>query len=53
MRMATHGRLTDGGYVVSVVDQGHTVEFVALYEDNWKSVRSIFSTNSIFTIEDL
>jgi len=32
MRVAAHGTLSDGGFLVSVIDQGHTVEFIALYE---------------------
>ncbi len=52
MRLAGHGVLDDGGYLVSVIDQGHTVEFLALYEDNWRSVKSIFSTCSLFSVED-
>jgi hypothetical protein len=32
MKLASHGMLSDGGFLVSVIDQGHTVEFIALYE---------------------
>jgi hypothetical protein len=32
MKVSTHGLLADGGFLVSVIDQGHTVEFIALYE---------------------
>lgn len=53
LRLGGHGKMADGGFLVSVIDQGHTVEFIALYEENWKSIRSIFSTSSIFSIEDL
>ena len=52
MRVSAHGRLSDGGYLVGVIDQGHTVEFVSLYEENWRSVKSIFSNTFIFSIED-
>lgn len=53
MKVSTHGKLTDGGYLVSVIDQGHTVEFISLFEDSWRSLKSIFSTTFIFSIEDL
>ena len=53
MKVSAHGKLTDGGYLISVIDQGHTVEFISLFEDSWRSVKSIFSTTFIFSIEDL
>lgn len=53
MRLTGHGKLSDDGYLITVIDQGYTVEFIGLYEDSWKSIRSIFSTASIFSVEDL
>jgi hypothetical protein len=53
IRLSSHGMLSDGGFLVSVIDQGHIVEFIALYEESWRSIRSIFSTANIFSIEDL
>ena len=47
------GRLSDGGYLISVIDQGYTVEIIALYEEHWKSVRSLPSVASIFTVQEL
>jgi hypothetical protein len=32
MGLSSHGVLADGGFLVSIVDQGHTVELIALYE---------------------
>jgi hypothetical protein len=31
MRLDAHCDMADGGCLISVVDQGHTVEFIALY----------------------
>lgn len=53
IRVSSHGMLPDGGCLISVIDQGYTVEFLSVYESQWKSVRSIQGISPIFTIEDI
>ena len=49
----SHGTLNDGGFLISVIDQGFTVEVLALYEQHWKSIKSISSIASIFSVQEL
>ena len=38
---------------MSVVDQGYTVEFIVVYENQWKSIKSIPGMSSIFMIQQI
>ena len=53
LAISSHGLLNDNGYLISIIDQGYAVEFIAVYEDHWKSVKSIQGISPIFTIEDI
>ena len=53
VELGTYGMFSDGGYLISVVDQGYTIEFIVLYENSWKSIKSIAGMSSIFTIQQL
>lgn len=45
--------LEDGGYLLGIVDQGFTVEFIVVYESTWKALKSISGMSSIFTLQQL
>lgn len=53
LELRTHGMLPDGGYLISVVDEGHTMEFLGVYEDGWKPIRCISGVSSIFMLQEL